>query len=92
MKIADYPKTIVAKEQYTSGDVAVVLGVSLRTASIMLGNGTIKSFKLPGLTGRRVLHTELAKFLDSSPDYEYARVKIVNATPEPAANVEASAS
>ena len=83
MKIKDYPKQIAAKEQYTSGDVAIVLGVSLRTASIMLKNNVIKSFTLPGLTGRRVLHTELVTFLNSSPDYAYALAKIVDEVEEP---------
>ncbi len=78
MRIKDYPKTVAAKEQYTSGDIAVLLGVSLRTASIMLKNGVIKSFQLPGLTGRRVLHNELVAFLNSSPDYAYAAAKLVD--------------
>jgi hypothetical protein len=84
MRIRDYPKQIAAKEQYTSGDIAVVLGVSLRTASNMLTNNVIKSFKLAGLSGRRVLHTELMKFLDSSPDYAYAKAKIVDEVEEKA--------
>jgi hypothetical protein len=88
MRIKDYPKQVAVKEQYTSGDVAVVLGVSLRTASLMLkqkadgSDPVIKSFTLPGLTGRRVLHENLIAFLDSSPDYAYAKAKLVDEVEE----------
>jgi excisionase family DNA binding protein len=78
VKIQDYPKTIARKEQYTSGDVAILLGISHRTATKLIDRGAINSFKLPGSSERRILHAELMAFLGGDPSYQYALAKITD--------------
>ena len=78
VKIKDYPKTVARKEQYTSGDVAILLGISHRTATKLIDGGAVRSFKLPGSQERRILHAELMTFLHRDPSYQYALAKLTD--------------
>ncbi|WP_415887263.1 response regulator [Neptuniibacter sp. QD37_6] len=48
---------------YTSGDVAQICGVSLRTVIRWIEKGELKGFKLPGRGNNRVSEDNLLKFL-----------------------------
>jgi hypothetical protein len=78
VKISEYPKTLARKEQYTPGDLAILLGISSRTAAKLLDRGTVKSFKFPESRGRRIHHADLVVFLKSDPCYRYALDKIAD--------------
>lgn len=76
MKIADYPKSLPLQEQYTAGDVAVIYGVSHRTACKWIDEGAIKGFTLPGSKERRVLLTAIQEHVEANPHYKYVLDKI----------------
>lgn len=76
MKKAEYPATIPAKEQYTAGDIAVLFGVSHRTACNMIDNKHIAGFKVPGSEARRVLHTALQDHVRLNPQYAFVLRKL----------------
>jgi hypothetical protein len=80
MRIKDYPANVAAKAQYTSGDLAVLLGISVRSASVLMDKGNVKTISIPGLKGKRILHNDLVTFLDSSPDLAFAKAKLVAAS------------
>ena len=76
MKIADYPKTLPSQEQYTAGEVAVLYGVSHRTACKMIDGGSIKGFTVPGSKERRVLLTAIQEHVKANPNYTFVLAKI----------------
>jgi hypothetical protein len=81
MKIADYPRTLARQEQYTAGEVAILYGVSHRTACKMIDTGAIKGFTLPGSKERRVLHSAIQEHVEANPQYRYVLDKIVTSEP-----------
>jgi hypothetical protein len=82
-KIADYPKTLPRQEQYTAGEVAILYGVSHRTACKMIDSGLIRGRTLPGSRERRVLLTEiLAHARGNHGNFQYVLDKIEGLTPE----------
>lgn len=81
MKIADYPKTLPKKEQYTAGEVAILYGVSHRTACKMIDGGAIEGFTVPGSKERRVLFTAVQKHVAANTVYSYVLAKIVATEP-----------
>ncbi|SIO37743.1 hypothetical protein SAMN05444166_4214 [Singulisphaera sp. GP187] len=81
MNLDQYPATITKKEQYTAGDVAILFGVSHRTACKMIDRGDLSGFTIPGSKERRVLHAEIVKYVSANPQYTHILAKIV--TPEP---------
>ena len=76
MKIADYPKTLPKQEQYTAGEVAILYGVSHRTACKMIDGGSIKGFTVPGSKERRVLYTSIRDHVTTNPQFVYVLDKI----------------
>ena len=78
MKIADYPKTLPRQEQYTAGEVAILYGVSHRTACKMIDGGSIKGFTVPGSKERRVLLTAITAHIAAHPDYGFVLAKITD--------------
>ena len=81
MKIADYPKTLPKQEQYTAGEIAILYGVSHRTACRMIDTGALKGFTVPGSKERRVLLTAIKEHVEASPSYRYVLHKIVATVP-----------
>jgi hypothetical protein len=79
MKIEKYPKTLPRQEQYTAGEVAILYGVSHRTACKMIDNGTIAGFTVPGSKERRVLFASLAAHVKANPAYAFVITKILPA-------------
>lgn len=77
MGIADYPKTIEKKDQYTAGDIAVLYGVAHRTACKMIDSGVLSGFKVPGGQERRVLHSAVMRHVAANPQYKYVLDKII---------------
>ncbi|WP_045857225.1 response regulator [Teredinibacter purpureus] len=54
------------KEQYTSGEVAKLCGVTLRTVLNWIGKGLLKAYKLPGRRGdNRIRRPDLIAFMTS---------------------------
>ena len=76
MRIADYPKTLPAQEQYTAGEIGVLYGVSHRTACKMIDSGALKGFTVPGSKERRVLQTDLRAHIAAHPQYGFVLEKI----------------
>ena len=76
MKIADYPKTLPKQEQYTAGEIAILYGVSHRTACKMIDGGAIKGFTVPGSKERRVLYTAIKEHVLACPQFRYVLDKI----------------
>ena len=81
MKIASYPSTLPKQEQYTAGEVAILYGVSHRTACKMIDEGTIKGLTVPGSKERRVLYTAVVEHVTANPQYSYVLAKIVTNGP-----------
>lgn len=71
-----YPKTLPLKEQYRAGEVAILYGVSHRTACKMIDNGDIEGFTVPGSKERRVLFASIAAHVKASPQYQFVLDKI----------------
>ena len=71
MKIADYPKTLPQQEQYTAVEIAILYGVSHRTACKMIDGGAIKGFTVPGSKERRVLYTAIKEHVLACPQFRY---------------------
>ena len=83
MKIGDYPKTLPKAEQYTAGEVAILYGVSHRTACKMIDTGLIKGHTIPGSKERRVLHADLmAHARGNQGNFKYVLDKIEGLTDE----------
>ena len=76
MRISDYPKTLPRKEQYTAGEVAVLYGVSHRTACNMIDSGSIPGFKVPGSRERRVLLTSIEAHVAANPNFAFVLAKV----------------
>lgn len=76
MKISEYPKTLPLQEQYTAGEVAILYGVSHRTACKLIDEGAIKGFTVPGSKERRVLFTALVDHVTANPQYTFVLAKI----------------
>lgn len=81
MKVSDYPKTLPYKEQFSAGDIAVLYGVSHRTACKMIDSGSIKGFTVPGSKARRVLFSSIKAHVAANPAYAFALAKIVTNGP-----------
>lgn len=81
MKKSDYPKTLPAKEQYTAGEVAILFGVSHRTACKMIDSGAIPGFSVPGSKERRVLFTSIRTYVEANPAFTFVLLKIVTTEP-----------
>lgn len=77
MKIDDYPKTLPKKEQYTAGEVAIIYGVSHRTACKMIDSGVLRGFLVPGSMSRRVLFGSIEDHVTANPSYKFVLSKIV---------------
>lgn len=77
MNIADQPKTIEKKDQYTAGDIAALYSVSHRTACKMIDTNVISGFKIPGGLERRVLHSAVLRHVAANPQYKYVLDKII---------------
>lgn len=75
MKISAYPKTMRRKEQYSAGDLAILFGVSHRTAAKLIDTGAIPGFTVPGSKERRVLHTAIEEYVKASPQYNHVLAK-----------------
>lgn len=78
MRIEDYPKSLPRKEQYTAGEVAILYGVSHRTACKMIDNGTIQGITVPGGKERRVLMSAIREHVAAHPQYAYVLGKIAS--------------
>jgi len=78
MRIADYPKTIKKAEQYTAGDIAVLYGVSHRTACKMIDDRVIQGHSVPGSKERRVLHASLLAHVEANPSYSHVLAKLAD--------------
>jgi excisionase family DNA binding protein len=76
MRIADYPKTLPYKEQYTAGELAILLSVSRRTATRLIDNGLIPGFTAPGTRERRVLFSTIKAYVVARPQYAHVLAKI----------------
>ncbi len=76
MRIADYPKTMKRREQYTTGDIARLFGVSNRTAAKMIDQGSLQAHTVPGGKERRVLHSTLEEYVSAHPQYKYVFNKL----------------
>ena len=81
MKIEDYPATLPTKEQYTAGEVAVLYGVSHRTACKMIDGGAIQGFTVPGSKERRVLFASVKAHVAANPAYAFVLAKITTNGP-----------
>ena len=77
MRIEDYPRTLPEQEQYTAGEVAILYGVSHRTACKMIDTGALKGFTVPGSKERRVLLADIRAHVAARPQYGYVLAKIV---------------
>lgn len=81
-KLAGDPKTVAIADQYTVGEVAILYGVSHRTACNMVDKGVLVGHHIPGGKERRVLHESiLAHVWANKPEYDYVLSRII--TPEP---------
>lgn len=79
MRIEEYPTTMKKKEQYTAGEVAILYGVSHRTACKMIDSGAIKGFTVPGSKERRVLFVAVKEHVAAhDPHYKFVLDKITN--------------
>jgi excisionase family DNA binding protein len=76
MRIADYPKTLPYKEQYTAGELAILLSISRRTATRIIDNGWIPGFVAPGTRERRVLYSSIEKYIRERPELLHVYLKI----------------
>jgi hypothetical protein len=74
------PKTLVdgrigVREQYTTGEIAFLFGVSAVTAKKWLDGGVIPCFRLPTPSGhrreRRVNHRALMKYVADNPEFAF---------------------
>ena len=72
MKIEDYPASVTKKEQYTTTELAHIFRVSHRTAGIMIDEGLIDGYTIPGGKTRRVRHDAVIKYVNSNPKFAYA--------------------
>ena len=52
-----------AMKVYTTGDVAGICKVAMRTVHGWIDSGKLKGYKLPGSTARRVTHAQLERFM-----------------------------
>jgi hypothetical protein len=77
MRVSDFPKSLPRAEQYTAGEVAILYGVSHRTACRMIDEGALAGFKVPGSKERRVLHTAIVAHVEANPAFAYVLAKIV---------------
>ena len=82
MRISQYPTSLPKQEQYTVGDVAILYGVSHRTACKLIDGGEINGFTLPGGKERRVLFTSIQKHVAANPRFQHVLAKIVTEAPE----------
>ena len=80
MKIERYPKTLPKQEQYTAGEVAILYGVSHRTACKMIDTGAIQGFTVPGSKERRVLYTAIVEHVTANPTFKFVLAKIVESS------------
>ena len=63
---------ILAKEFYTSGDLAFLLGVTHATANRLIDQRAIRGLRLPTKSRcRRVAHQNLIAFVRRNPDFRY---------------------
>lgn len=76
MKVEDYPKTLPSREQYTAGELAILYGVSHRTACKMIDKGDISGFTLPGSRERRVLRQSIKDHVAANPSFAFVLSKI----------------
>ena len=68
---------ILAKEFYTSGDLAFLMGVSHATAIRLIDQREIRGFWLPTKRRqRRITHKNLIAFVRRNPDFRYMLDKL----------------
>lgn len=75
-KISGYPKTLPRQEQYSAGEVAILYGVSHRTACKLIDTGIIPGFTVPSSKERRVLLASIHAHVKANPQYAYVLTKI----------------
>lgn len=54
---------LATQKVFTTGQIAKILAVAPRTVSKWIDGGTLKGFRLPGSSARRVVREELRRFL-----------------------------
>ena len=77
---------IPARDQYTAGEIAWLMGVAHRTACKLIDEGLLAGFRLPVSPGarlreRRVHHAALLIFIGKHPEYDYMLDKLTNVPP-----------
>lgn len=83
MKKSDYPRSLPRADEYTSTEVAILYGVSTRTACKMIDTGILKGHVVPGGKERRVRHADLmAHARGSHGNFAYVLDKIDGLTAE----------
>lgn len=55
-----------SKQNFTTGDLATICGVSRQTATKWIERGMIKAFRVPGGKDRRIPRAELIRFLKAN--------------------------
>jgi excisionase family DNA binding protein len=62
------PRPIGPRPFYTTGDLARLFGVNLRTATRMVDSGVFPGFRIPGGQNRRIPHASLVAYVAAHPE------------------------
>jgi excisionase family DNA binding protein len=67
---------------YSTGEVAVVLGISCSTTKMWIDQGIIIGYRLPGRRpDRRVMHASLIRFIKTHPQFKYGLDRLIGYDP-----------
>jgi excisionase family DNA binding protein len=63
---------------YSTGEVAVLLGISCSTTKMWIDQRVIPGFRIPGArSDRRVMHGSLTSFIKTHPQFKYALDRLI---------------